>query len=282
MNKSRKILLLLGFACFGHVTPTLARSTDTTHTQSNAAVLEKMQKIVKLYEKQRYTNVLELIEELLPVVKCKADRLQLQFYEAYANYYEKNYSISSNQFHFLTEQYSLDPQIEEAFFMAGYSLAFENVDIYLDQTVTYDAIHLLEEYLEMYPEGHYLDLAHIALKTLHHRLISKSFKEAACYVRLGYYHAAIVALENFEKTYPNSGFELKTYALLLKSYKERAKTVSNEQEKKQIIDRMLDLSKWHSAYMHDTDKGMVLKKKKGMENNTGLAMLPHMPKYFKK
>ncbi|WP_339044793.1 outer membrane protein assembly factor BamD [Cardinium endosymbiont of Tipula unca] len=243
MNKIRNIFfLLLVSVCFGHAT-----LPSVTPVQENAAVVKKQLQLVKFYENKRYSKVIELVEELLPLVKNRATRSQLQFYEAYANYYEKNYTVSSNQFHLFLEQHPFAAQVEEAFFMRGYSLSYEKVDTRLDQTITYDAIRFLEEYLELYPEGNYLTSVHVALEALQNRLMAKSFEEAALYVRLGYYNAATVALENFEKAYPNSCFEQKTCALLLKSYTELAKTTS---DKKETIARIHHLSERLSAFIH--------------------------------
>lgn len=255
MNKTRNIffLLLVSVNCFIH---TSLASANPIQVQHNAVVVKKQQQLVKFYENKRYAKAIALIEELLPLVKNRADRLQLQFYEAYANYYEKNYTVSSNQFHLFTEQYPFASQIEGALFMRGYSLAGENVDTRLDQTTTHDAMHFLEEYLAIYPEGHYLDSANTALAVLQKRLMSKVFEEAALYVRLGYYNAAVVALENFEKAYPTC-FEQKTCALLLKSYRELEKTTSDEKKKKETNAHVDYLSQRLNSYVNDSDNNPV-------------------------
>lgn len=254
MNKTRNIFfLLLASVCFGHAS---LASANPIQVQHNAVVVKKQQQLVKFYESKRYAKAIALIEELLPLVKNRADRLQLQFYEAYANYHEKNYTVSSNQFHLFTEQYPFASQIEEALFMCGYSLAGENVDTRLDQTTTHDAMHFLEEYLAVYPEGNYLDSANTALADLQNRLMYKSFEEAALYVRLGYYNAAVVALENFEQAYPTC-FAQKTCALLLKSYQELAKTTSDKKKEKETIAHVNYLSQRLNAYVNGPDNNPV-------------------------
>lgn len=79
--------------------------------------------------------------------------------------------------------------------MRGYSLACENVDIWLDQVVTYDAMRCLSHYFTFYPKGVYLHKSSDALQNLRERLLQKHFQAAALYVRLSYYNAAIVALQ---------------------------------------------------------------------------------------
>lgn len=207
-----------------------AQSADT-----KLFLLKKKEAVVCSYKKGHYAKANRYIEELLPLLTSSQERLQFQFYQAYCNFYEKNYLVSSGQFHLLVKHYPTFPEREEAFFMRGYSMACEEVPICLDQKVTYDAIAYLTHYISTYPTGAYLDQAHAKLADLQQRLMEKQFKMAAFYVQLRYYRAATIALQDFARDYPDSPFQSELFQLLLKIYEKLSLLSSNDEVKKQEI-----------------------------------------------
>lgn len=198
-------------------------------------LVQQKEKIIRLYERKRYAKANAQIELLLPLLKHRLDRAKFECYQAYCNFYEKKYLISAHQFHWLVKQYPTFPQVEEALFMYGYSLACEEVPIVLDQTFTYKAIDALERYLAVYPAGAYCHKAAEALQSLRDRLMHKHFQAAALYVRLGYYHAAIVALKNFDEAYPETTLKEKVLRLLIKCYEKLVIQAANEDKKKELL-----------------------------------------------
>ncbi|WP_432466208.1 outer membrane protein assembly factor BamD [Candidatus Cardinium hertigii] len=196
-------------------------ATDQAH-KAQSLIQQKKEAIVRLYERKRYAKANAQIASLLPMLKNRRDRSEFEWYQAYGNFYTKKYLVASNQFHLFVKQYPTFPQVEEALFMKGYSLACEDVDIRLDQTVTYDAIHSLEHYLAVYPTGLYRSKALDALQALQDRLMKKSFQAAALYVQLAYYNAAILALKNFQQVYPDASCKEQVVRLLAKCYKQLA------------------------------------------------------------
>jgi len=211
------VLFLWIFICVGTNAYLFAR--DQAH-KSQSLLEQKQEAIVRLYERKRYAKANEQIELLLPMLKNRRDRAKFEWYQAYGNFYTKKYLIGSNQFHLFVKQYPTFPEVEEALFMKGYSLACEEVDIRLDQTVTYDAIASLDHYLAVYPTGLYRNKALDRLQTLKTRLMKKSFQAAALYVQLGYYNAAVVALKNFQQVYPDASCKEQVDRLLIKCYKQ--------------------------------------------------------------
>ncbi|MGI2256981.1 outer membrane protein assembly factor BamD [Candidatus Cardinium hertigii] len=196
-------------------------ATNQAH-KAQSLIEQKKEAIVRLYERKRYAKANAQIELLLPMLKNRKDRSKFELYQAYGNFYTKKYLVSSNQFHLFVKQYPTFPQVEEALFMKGYSLGYEDVDIRLDQTVTYDAIRSLEHYLGVYPTGLYRSKALDMLQTLQARLMKKSFQAAALYVQLGYYNAAIVELKNFQQVYSDTSCKEQVRRLLAKCYEQLA------------------------------------------------------------
>ncbi|ROT47612.1 outer membrane protein assembly factor BamD [Candidatus Cardinium hertigii] len=220
MCRRKHIFFLLLVSCFAGYSFSLSAKREPVDKQK--LILKKKEQVVRLYTRKLYAKANERIEELLLLLTSRTDRAEMLFYQAYGNYYQKNYLDASDQFHLFVKQYRSAPQAEEALFMRGYSLACEEVDTRLDQTITEDAIHCLEQYLAVYPQGRYIDRAAQTLQALQERFMKKSFENAQFYFRLGYYKAAIVALTNFEKTYPDSCFQEAVCRLLTKSHEKLA------------------------------------------------------------
>ncbi|CAH2560104.1 outer membrane protein assembly factor BamD [Cardinium endosymbiont of Oedothorax gibbosus] len=227
-------LFLLPFTLVGNTFYLLAAAPDY---KNESLIIQKKEEVIRLYERKRYAQANEQIELFLPLLKNRIERSKFELYQAYCSFHEKKYLVSAHQFHLFIKQYPSFPQVEEALFMCGYSLACENVDIRLDQTNTYDAMRSLERYLALYPKGAYLDKASDALQNLQERLMQKSFQAAALYVRLGYYNAAIVPLKNFDQAYPDASLKEKVLRLLLKCYEKLAASAFNEGRKKEVIAR---------------------------------------------
>ncbi len=229
--------------------------------KESSLMIEKKEKALRLYQRKRYAQANEEIEFLLPLLKHKIDRSKFEFYQAYCNFHQKKYLVSSNQFHLFIEQYPSSPEVEEALFMRGYSLSFENVDIRLDQTATYDAIGYLEHYLAVYPTGVYLHKASEALQSLQDRLMRKRFEAAALYVRLGYYNAAIVALKNFDQAYPEASLKEKVLRLLIKSYEKLAANASNKERKQELVS-------YSCSFAQQLNRYLSSKKSDALEKNS--------------
>ncbi|WP_419241038.1 outer membrane protein assembly factor BamD [Cardinium endosymbiont of Nabis limbatus] len=205
--------------------------------KNQALIQQKKEEIDRLYKKKCYAKAHAQIEFLLPLLKNRVDRSEFEFYQACCNFHQKQYLVSANQFHLFVKQYPFSPHVEEALFMRGYSFASEEVDIWLDQTVTYDAVRCLEHYLALYPKGVYLDKASHALQDLQARLMQKRFAAAVLYDRLGYHKAAIETLKNFNQDYPDSFLQEKVIGLWTKCYEKLVMSASDVEKKKEVFDR---------------------------------------------
>jgi outer membrane protein assembly factor BamD len=205
LNKKKyTVSLLLVFYGVSYGFPLWARKNK----KADIAVLniEKKEKIVQLFNNKRYKKVLTLMEDVVPLLPMR-DRVELDFYQAYCNYYLKNYEISADQFDLFVKYYPYAPSVEEAYFMRGYSLIGLNIDKRLDQAVTYKALDYLEQYLGVYPKGHYVQKAQEGMKILQERLMKKEFQKVYFYLRLKKYEVVRVVLKNFVQAYPNSPYQ---------------------------------------------------------------------------
>ncbi|HAN49529.1 MAG TPA: hypothetical protein DCQ08_00555 [Amoebophilaceae bacterium] len=174
--------------------------------QSTSTALTKYQQAITCYEAEDYYEALQLFEETLPLLRGKKEEASACFCQAYCSFHRKNYIQSSDRFKHFRETFLGDPRVEEAMYMQGHALYLESPDVKLDQALTQEAVHVLRSYLSYYPGGVYVDEANVQLEELDNKLALKHFNNAKFYSQLTYYRAAVVALGNFQKDFPDSSY----------------------------------------------------------------------------
>jgi outer membrane protein assembly factor BamD len=101
--------------------------------------------------------------------------------------------------------------------MVGYCSYLQSPKVRLDQEVTLNAIDALQLYINLYPFSEKKDEAERLIDELQEKLVEKSFISGRLYYDFENYKAAVVALENSLKDYPDSKFREELMYMLLKS-----------------------------------------------------------------
>jgi outer membrane protein assembly factor BamD len=174
--------------------------------QKTPAGLTKYEQAVLCYESGNYSEALRLFEEAIPLIRGKQEEASACFYQAYCSFYQKAYVLSSDRFKYLHETFPRDLRAEEAMYMRGHALYLNSPDVRLDQAYTQEAVEVLRDYLNFYPDGVYVNEANVQLGELSDKLALKAFNGARLYHQLTHYRAAVVTLENFQKDFPDSSY----------------------------------------------------------------------------
>jgi outer membrane protein assembly factor BamD len=156
------------------------------------------------YEKKDYFKAATLFEEILPIIKGSEEAENAQFLFAYAHYFQKQYLLSAHYFKTFYTTYSRSPKAEEALYMHAYSNYLESPFYNLDQAHTYEAVQSMQTFINKFPNSKYKDKAHEIIDQLQIKLEEKAFANAKLYHKLGRHKAAVIALDNFKKDYPDS------------------------------------------------------------------------------
>lgn len=165
---------------------------------------EQYEAALKYYEAKDYYRATVLLENVLPIIRGTQKAEEAQFYYAYAHYYERKYILSAHYFKEFYETYSRSEKAQEAMFMHAYSLYLESPNPSLEQSSTKEAIDAMQRFINRYPYSDYKDRAEAILDELQEKLEQKAFKNAIQYFHLERHKAAIIALNNFQKDYPDS------------------------------------------------------------------------------
>jgi outer membrane protein assembly factor BamD len=170
---------------------------------------EKYKAANEYYKKKDYYRASVLFEEVAPNLKGSDQQELAEFYFAYCKYHQGFYAEANHQFRRFAETFARSEHVTESTYMAAYSLYKDSADPSLDQTSTITAIAALQEFINLYPESDYAKEADTILKDLRKKLERKSFEKAKLYLVTKDYDfyrlkSAVIAMENFQKDYPDS------------------------------------------------------------------------------
>ena len=164
----------------------------------------KYEAAIDYYENKDYYRSIILFEDIMPFIRGTEESELVQFYFAYAHYYQKQYIMSSHLFKTFYDTYRRSSYAEEAYYMYAYSLYKQSPDHNLDQTSTIEAIIALQNFLNKYPGSDKRSEATDLMDKLRLKLETKAYENAKLYYDLGIYKSALIAMDNFEKDYPDS------------------------------------------------------------------------------
>ncbi len=184
----------------------------------------------KYFAKKDYYHTSILFEQILPIVRGLPEGEKVEFYLAYCQYYQRTYLLASNQFKVFYETYGRSQLAEEAYFMYAYSLFISSPDAQLDQKSSVEAMGAMQTFLNQFPGSQFSDKATEVVSNCQQKLEKKEFDNAHQYLKLRYYQAAVVAFNNFKKTFPDSKYlEEITYLKVLAQFKLAQQSVLSKQ-----------------------------------------------------
>jgi len=244
--------LMRRFLAFFAVLAALSACSKFRKIEKNPDWRVKYEASLSYFAKKDYYRASILLEQIMPIIRGLPEAEKAQFNLAYCQYYQKLYLLASEHFRSFYETYGRSAQAEEARFMYAYSLFKSSPGPNLDQTESIEAMNAMQEFLNRYPQSRYRDQALEVINTIQLRLEEKGFANARQYLKLRYYKAAIVALENFIKNFPDSRYVEEAHFLIMVSqYQLAEESIQSKQKERyqevvndylQFIDRYPDSS----------------------------------------
>lgn len=177
----------------------------------------KFKKAIEYYEAGEFVRSGTLLQELLTIYRGTSYADQIYYYYAKSMMGQRDYLMATQYFRTLLRETPTSPFTEEAQFMVGYAAYLQSPKVRLDQEVTASAIDALQLYINLYPFNEKVDEAHRLIDELRDKLVEKSYLNARLYYDFENYKAAVVALENSLKEYPDSHFREELLYMLVKS-----------------------------------------------------------------
>jgi outer membrane protein assembly factor BamD len=257
---------------------------DFTKLQKNGTIEEKYKAAVKYYQGKDYYRSGILFEEIVPLLKGDSLAENAQFYNAYCNYHQGLYSMSSYLFKQFYSTYANSSYAEEAYYMYAYSMYKDAPQYNLDQTNTLTAVDALQTFINSFPESKYAENCNKSLIDLRKRLELKAYEKAKLYYKTKDYNlynlkSAVVAVDNFKKDFPDSDYNEELAFMKIQSQSEFAKNSFEHKQK----ERYSDVLKFYEEFIDKYPKSKYLKnaEKSYEEANKGIERIAKLEKEAK-
>ncbi len=172
---------------------------------------------VKYYEAEKYDRAMPLLEELIPLFRGTEKAEKVYYMYCYTNFQQDMLYGAAYHFKKFAVTFPNSKHAQEALFMHGYSLYLLSPISELDQTETYNAINALQLFVNTFPENNLVDSSNVLMDKLRDKLEAKSFLNSKQYYKIYDFKAAIIALKNTLKEYPETKNKEEILYLVLKS-----------------------------------------------------------------
>ena len=223
--------------------------------QKSGDLVAKLNGAIEYYDNKDYYKAGTLLEEILPLVRGRAEAEKATFYLAYTHYRQREYVMSAYYFKEFYLTYARSEYTEESVFMHGKSLYNDSPQYNLDQTNTEGAVKYLQEYANKYPTGKYLEEATKLLDELSAKMKLKNYENSKLYAKTHNYKSAVVSLKSFIDAYPDSEFSEEMHFLRFDSQYHLAK---NSVENKQL-DRYYEAIEFYHNFVDKYPNSKYLK-----------------------
>lgn len=240
--------LILYFAVGLVATTSFSCHREFTKLQKSGTVDQKYKAAIKYYNEADYYYAGLLFEEISPLLKGDSTAEKTQFYNAYCNYYQSQYQLSSYLFKNFYATYANSPFAEEAFYMYAYSMFKDSPAFNLDQTSTLTAIDALQTFINTFPNSKYADNCTQNLRDLRTKLEKKAYEKTKLYYKtsnVGYpglanYKAAVITIDNFRREFPDSPYNMElSYLQIISQYTLADNSIYSKQ--KERFEKALEL-----------------------------------------
>ena len=222
------------------------------------------------YTAGKYTRSYQLLEELVMVLKGSDRGEESLFMLGMCFYNIKDYETATMYLDRYIKSYPKGEYTELARFYCGKASYMQSPDPRLDQSPTYTALSLLQDFLDFYPYSDKREEATDMIYELQNRLVIKEYDSAKLYYNLGgytgnclyggsNYEACIITADNALKAYPYTRMREDLYMLILRSrYQLAQKSVEEKSEERfrQTIDEYYGFKNEFpdSKYMKEADQ----------------------------
>ncbi len=199
------------------------------------------------YSLGKYSRASVLLGDMVTPMKGSDKGEECLFLYGLATFDGKDYESAAEIFKKYHTSYPKGTYAEQAYYYIGECMYASAPEPRLDQTTTYQAIQAYQEFMDLYPESKYKDIAERKLYELQDRLVMKELINAKLYYNLGTYfgncgrgennyEACIVTAQNALKDYPFTTLREDFSALIMKSKYELAVNSVTEKQNERFQD----------------------------------------------
>jgi outer membrane protein assembly factor BamD len=204
-NRFSSILLLITAVLI------ISSCSKFNRLQKTGTDTEKYDAAINYYKKGEFYKAGILFEELIPLLKGSSESEMAQFYNAYCQFQQGQYSTSQMYFKRFYDTYARSDYAQEALYMHAFSLYKDSSPFNLDQTSTFTAISAMQDFINTYPESAFREECTRYILELRAKLEKKAYEKAKLYYKVSDYNpmslkSAVISIDNFRKDFPDSKY----------------------------------------------------------------------------
>lgn len=177
----------------------------------------KKNKAKEYFDNGDFSKVTQLLEQIIPRYRATEEAEDLTWMSAQSYYGMKDYLMAGSEFRNYANLYPYGKHDEEANFLAAMCDYYSSPRAELDQTSTTSAIESFTLFLSKYPSSQRATEAKKDLRELKDKLSEKSYLNATLYYRMDQFKAAVTALSNSLKEFPETKYRQEMMFLKLNS-----------------------------------------------------------------
>jgi len=223
----------------------------------------KYEAAMKYFEKGDFYRAEEIYEGLVSVYKGSEQAETINYNLALCYMNQREYMSAGYYFLNFVKVFPNSTKAYEAQFNAGLCFYKVSPRSSLDESFTKKSIEEFQIFLNKYPDTDKQKECNDYIKELRAKLEKKSFDNAKLYYNLEDYKAAVVALKNSLKDYPDSFFREEILYYILKSSHDLA--LNSVSKKKN--DRYTDTVDEYYAYIDQYPQGKYVKEAEKIFDN---------------
>jgi outer membrane protein assembly factor BamD len=225
----------------------------------------KKNKVKEYYDKKQYSKATGLLAQVLPRYRATEEAEELNWMNAQSYYGIRDYMMAGTEFKNFSDLYPYSKRSDEATYLTALCYYYQSPRAELDQQNTRDGIDGFYLYVTRFPASPKVADANKYIKELQERLVQKSYLSAKLYYDRKEYKAAVVALNNSLKEYPETSYREEMMYLKLSSLYLYA-GLSVESRQKERYQAALDD---YYSYMEEFPKGNYSKEVTRIFQSTG-------------
>jgi outer membrane protein assembly factor BamD len=177
----------------------------------------KKTKAKEYFDEGKYVRTTELLDQIMPQYRATEEAEGLSWLNAQSYYGMKDYYMAGAEFKKISDMYPYGEHAEEASYMTAMCDYFNSPRPDLDQTNTNNSIEGFSIFIRKFPASAKVEDARRFINELSERLVEKSYNSAKLYYDMKQYKAAVVALDNSLKEYPETKYREEMMFLKLNS-----------------------------------------------------------------
>ena len=184
--------------------------------KSNDFELKKT-KLKEYYDEGQYAKASELLSQVLPRYRATEEAESLMWLNAQCYYGMRDYLMAGAEFKNLSELYPYSQYAEDSFFMAAMCDYYMAPRPELDQENSRMAVEGFTIFITKFPNSPKVEDARRYIDILREKLVEKSYLSAKLYYEMKQYKAAVTALTNSLKEFPETKYREEMMFLKLNS-----------------------------------------------------------------